>query len=49
MVFPLEIRKGKEASKGDPKGENGCEENQQDVKVIAHVCKGKCRIQGTRP
>lgn len=41
MVFPLEIRKGKEASKGDVKGENSYEENQQDVKVLANMSKGK--------
>ena len=38
MAFPLETRKGKEASsKGDLKEENSYEENQQDVRVLANT------------
>lgn len=33
MVFPLEARKGKEASQEDPKGENSYEEKQQDANI----------------
>lgn len=37
-------QKRKGSLQGRPKGENSYEENQQDVKVLAHVCKEESRI-----